>query len=125
MAYSSIYPDNIRSDPNYPTPYNVNDIKKYSFPDCIISYFNYFETWTPNLNGEQRKIELNRLLQDDDIAFSIFMQNINEPYEIIKQKLIEQFTESDENFLKNKKEKKKRKKLFRKVNLKLKSSIIF
>lgn len=93
-----------------------NEIKKYSYPDCIISYFNYFEMWTPNLNGEQKKIQLNRLLQDDEIAFSIFMQNVTDPYELIKAKLIEQLTECDESFLKDKKEKKKRKKMFRKMN---------
>lgn len=117
---SSMYPTiGLSMDPSYPSTagqFNINEIKKYQFPDCIISYFNYFEMWTQNLNGEQKKMQLNRLLQEDEIAFSIFMQNVNDPYEQIKAKLIEQLTECDESFLKNKTEKKKRKKMFRKMN---------
>lgn len=95
--------------------YNVNEIKKYQFPDCIISYFNYFEMWTPTLNGQDRKVLLNRLLQDDDVAFAIYMENVNEPYDVLKAKLVEQFTECSESLLKNKKEKRKQRKMFKRM----------
>lgn len=95
--------------------YNVNEIKKYQFPDCMISYFNYFEKWTPRLTEEERKILLNRLLQDDDIAFGIYMENAGEPYEVLKNRLIEHFSECGESLLKDKKEKRKRRRMFKKM----------
>jgi len=97
--------------------YNVDEIKKYQFPDSIVSYLNYFERWTPRLSGDERKILLNKLLQEDDIAFSIYMDNLNESYESLKSKLIDQLTECGESLLENKKEKIKRKRMFKRMSL--------
>lgn len=72
--------------------------------------------WTEKLNNDERKILLNRLLQEDDIAFSIYLENINEPYDVIKARLIDQFTECDESLSKSRKEKKQKKKIFKKMS---------
>jgi len=114
MANAPLYP----TDQLFQTQlgYNANEIKKFKFPDCIVSYFSYFESWTPGLSGDERKILLNRLLQDDDIAFSIYMENIGESYDVIKARLIETFTECGENLLSSRKEKIRKRKMFKKMS---------
>lgn len=112
----SLYPtEQIQNDPYY-LGFNINEIKKYQYPDCIKAYFTYFEMWTEKLRSEEKKRLLNRLLQDDEIAFQIYIENINEPYEVLKEKLIEQLNEIDEGLQKSRKEKRKEIRKFKRMS---------
>lgn len=111
-----LYPtEQIRNDPYY-LGFNVDEIRKYKYPDDMKTYFTYTEMWTNRLSSDDKKRVLNRVLQDDEIAFQLYMEHINEPYDALKAKLIERFAEIDEDMYKSRKEKRKQKQMFKRMS---------
>ena len=116
LPNAPLYPtEQIHNDPYY-LGFNVEEIKKYNYPDDIKTYFTYIEMWIERLSSDDKKRVLNRVLQEDEIAFQIYMENISEPYDVLKAKLIEQLNEIDEGLVKSRKEKRKQKRMFKRMS---------
>ena len=116
LPNAPLYPtEQIRNDPYY-LGFNVDEIKKYQYPDDLKTYFTYTEMWTDRLSSDDKKRVLNRVLQEDEIAFQLYMEHINEPYDVLKAKMIERFAEIDEDLYKSRKEKRKQKRVFKRMS---------